>query len=304
MKPHACTPAGRQPRADTMAGPAIPRRPARRRLAGIRALVTGGSSGVGRAVAVALARAGGRVMATARRQDRLAELASTAAAGNHQPIEHMAGDICDPAFRRHLVAMTAARLGGIDVVVAAAGSGAIGPFRSSGPETLADILAVDLVAPAELVRESLPHLVRGDDPAVVLVGSILGLHPLPLHGEYCAAKSGLRSLAGTLRLEFAADGIDVVLATLGPVESEFWTALVRGRRPRWSRGRGMSPERAAAAILSALEGRRPEVVPGWQAKAYAFLARHLPGLIDHWAARNWRHPGDDAGAGHEAGRGG
>ncbi|MFM8414918.1 MAG: SDR family NAD(P)-dependent oxidoreductase [Planctomycetota bacterium] len=286
-----------------MASPAA-RRTARRRLTGIRALVTGGSSGVGRAVAVALARAGARVMATARRQERLAELCGEPAAGAHEPIELLAGDICDPAFRRHLVATTAARLGGIDLVVAAAGSGAIGPFCSAGAETLAEILAVDLVAPAELVRESLPHLARGHDPAVVLVGSILGLHPLPLHGEYCAAKSGLRSLAGTLRLELAADGIDVLLATLGPVESEFWTALVRGRRPRWSRGRGMSPERAARAILGGLERRRPEIVPGWQAKGYAFLARHLPGLIDRWAARNWRQGGEDAARRGEADRDG
>lgn len=280
------------------------RRTARRSLSGIRALVTGGSSGVGRAVAVALARAGARVMATARRQERLAELCRASAANASAPIEHLAGDICDPAFRRQLVALTAARLGGIDLVVAAAGSGAIGPFGSSGPETLAEILALDLVAPAELVRESLPHLVRGRDPAVVLVGSILGLHPLPLHGEYCAAKSGLRSLAGTLRLELAADGIDVLLATLGPVESEFWSALVRGRRPGWSRGRGMSPERAAAAILRGLERRCPEIVPGWQAKGYALLARHLPGLIDRWATRNWRVGGVDADrrgeAGHDA----
>jgi len=141
------------------------------------------------------------------------------------------------------------------------------------------------------------------DPAIVLVGSILGLHPLPLHGDYCAAKSGLRALAGTLRLELAAEGIDVLLATLGPVESEFWTALVDGERPAWSRGRGMPPDRVAAAILAGLERRRREIVPGWQAKGYAFLARFLPGLIDRWARRHWR--GDAIGsnrlekAGHE-----
>jgi len=128
----------------------------------------------------------------------------------------------------------------------------------------------------------------------VLVGSILGLHPLPLHGEYCAAKGGLRAIAGTLRVELAAAGIDVLLATLGPVESEFWTALVRGERPAWSRGRGMHPKQAAAAILAGLERRQGEIVPGWQAKGYAFLARWLPGLIDRWAARNWRAGGEDA----------
>jgi short-subunit dehydrogenase len=260
----------------------------------MRAIVTGGSAGVGRAVAEALARAGCKVLATARRHERLVELSASAAAAPHEPIEHLAGDLCDPAFRRQLVAVALERLGGLDLVVAAAGSGAIGSFRDSDASTLAGILAIDLVAPAELVRESLPHLAAGRDPAVVLVGSILGLHPLPLHGEYCAAKSGLRALAGTLRAELAVEGIEVLLATLGPVESEFWTALVRGERPAWSQGRGMPPEQAAAAILAGLRRRQGEIVPGWQAKGYVFLARYFPGLIDRWAARNWRRGEADA----------
>jgi short-subunit dehydrogenase len=268
----------------------------------MRAIVTGGSAGVGRAVAEALARAGCKVLATARRQERLEELAASLAHEPHEPIEHLAGDLCEPAFRREVVAAALERLGGIDLVVAAAGSGAIGRFRDSDAATLASILAIDLVAPAELVREALPHLTAGRDPAIVLVGSILGLHPLPLHGEYCTAKSGLRALAGTLRAELAAEGLEVLLATLGPVESEFWTSLVRGERPAWSRGRGMRPEQAAAAIISGLERRRGEIVPGWQAKGYALLARWLPGLIDRWAARNWRAGGGDAGRRDQRGR--
>jgi short-subunit dehydrogenase len=179
-----------------------------RQLAGLRAIVTGGSPGVGRALALELSRLGARVLATARRQERLG----------------------------------------------------------------------------------------GHDTAVVLVGSILGLHPLPLHGEYCAAKSGLRSLAGTLRLELAGEGVEVLLATLGPVESGFWTALVEGERPGWSRGRGMPPDRAATAILAGLERRQREVVPGWQAKGYAWLARWMPGMIDRWAARRWQPGGPISGA--------
>jgi short-subunit dehydrogenase len=276
-------------------------RPAHRDLRGLRAIVTGGSSGVGRAVAVALSRRGTRVLATARRRDRLAELATEG--DPREPIEHEAGDLCDAGFRRRLVATAADRLGGIDLVVAAAGGGGIAPFRAADPAMLQRLLDLNLIAPAALVRDALPWLALSRDPAIVVVGSILGLHPLPLHGEYCAAKSGLRALAGTLRLELAADGIDVLLATLGPVESEFWTALIDGERPAWSRGRGMPPDRVAAAILTGLERRRREIVPGWQAKGYAFLARFLPGLIDRWARRHWR--GDAIGsnrleeAGHE-----
>jgi short-subunit dehydrogenase len=256
----------------------------RRRIAGKRFLVTGASSGVGRAIAVELARRGGRVLATARRTDRLAALAD----GSGGAIGFLAGDICDPAFREQLVAATAARLGGIDGVVAAAGGGAIGRFRELSPETFARVMDLDFTAPAELVRATLPRVVAGDDPVLVFIGSILGLHPLPLHGEYCAAKAAIASLAGTLRGELATDGVGVLLVHLGPTESEFWESLLSGRRPPWSRGRRMPAERAARAIVDAIERRRSDLVPGWQARGYALVARFLPRLIDRAAARHLR----------------
>ena len=248
----------------------------------MRAIVTGGSSGVGRAVARELSHRGARVLVTARRQERLAELA---AEDLDTPIEHEAGDLCDPGFRTKLVELAVDRLGGIDLVLAAAGSGAIGSFREADASTFARILDLNLVAPAELVRLCLPELVRGQDPAIVFVGSILGLHPLPLHGEYCAAKSGLHALAGSLRIELAAEGVAVMLAVLGPVATEFWESLVAGERPAWSRGKPVSAAFVAKAILDGLERRRPVVIPGWQARGYAWLARYLPGMIDRFAAR-------------------
>jgi short-subunit dehydrogenase len=268
----------------------VPWRRGRRRIAGLRIIVTGASSGVGRAVAIELSRRGAHVLATARRSDRLRDLAR-ASAGTE--ILHEPGDIRDAAFRSRLVATAADRLGGLDSIVAAAGGGAIGPFRTAAPKVFADIVDLDFVAPAELVRSSLPLLVAGHDPAIVFVGSILGLHPLPLHGEYCAAKAALRSLAGTLRTELACDGIDVLHVNLGPTVSEFWEALAAGERPPWSRGRRMPAERAAAAIVDGMERRRAEITPGWQAKGFAFAARFLPGLIDRLAARHLKQVGSE-----------
>jgi short-subunit dehydrogenase len=270
-----------------MAEPAR-RRPWRRDLRGARAVVTGGSSGVGRALALELVRRGARVLATARRGDRLEALAADAARLASAPLVTRVGDVTDPAFRRALVAETVSTLGGIDLLVAAAGSGAIGPFRTADAATLERIMAVDFTAPVELVRECLPVLVGGRDPAILLVGSILGRHPLPLHAEYCAAKAALASVAGTLRLELAAAGIDVLLASLGPTESEFWDQLLVGRRPAWSRGRQMPADRTARIVLDALARRRREVFPGLQAKGFAVAARLFPRLLDRAILRRLR----------------
>jgi short-subunit dehydrogenase len=243
---------------------------------------------VGRAVALELARRGARVLATGRRGERLAELAVEAAGLEGSPLLHAAGDITSPAFRRQLIDTAIKHFGGLDLVVAAAGSGAIGRFRDATADTLTEIMAVDFFAPAELVRESLPALRTGRDPAIVLVGSILGYHPLPLHAEYCAAKAALRSLAGTLRTELAADGIGVLLASLGPTESEFWNHLLTGSRPGWSRGRAMSVVRTARIIVRAIVWRRREVLPGWRAKGFAIVARLFPRLIDRAMRRRMR----------------
>lgn len=246
---------------------------------------------MGRAVALELARRGVRVLATGRRGERLAALAEEAAGMAGGPLLHEAGDITSSAFRRHLIDLASEQLGGLDLIVAAAGSGAIGSFRDASPDTLAGIMDVDFVAPAELVRVALPALRAGHDPAIVLVGSILGYHPLPLHAEYCAAKAAVRSLAGTLRIELAEDGIGVLLASLGPTESEFWNHLLTGRRPSWSRGRAMSAVRTARIIVRALVWRRREVLPGWRAKGFAFAARLFPRLIDRAMMRRTRRSG-------------
>ena len=278
------------PPRDTM--PPAPRWPRwRRQLAGKRALVTGASSGVGRAVALELARRGVRVLATGRRGQRLVALADEAAGMAGGPLLHEAGDITSSDFRRHLIDLANEQLGGLDLIVAAAGSGAIGSFRDASPDTLAGIMDVDFVAPAELVRVALPALRAGRDPAIVLVGSILGYHPLPLHAEYCAAKAAVRSLAGTLRIELAEDGIGVLLASLGPTESEFWNHLLTGRRPSWSRVRAMSALRTARIIVRALVWRRREVLPGWRAKGFALAARLFPRLIDRAMMRRMRRSG-------------
>jgi len=259
----------------------------RRRLAGKRAIVTGGSSGLGRALAWQLAQRGMDVLATARRGDRLATLEQEwrAASRSSGSLQVIAGDQTDPVFRQQLIDTAGEQLGGLDLVVLAAGSGAVGPFAESSPDTLQKIMDVDFFAPTELARASLPALREGNDPAVVFVGSIIGRHPLPFHQEYAAAKAALTATAGTLRMELAADSIDVILATLGPIASEFWESLLVGQRASWSRGRAMPAERAARRILRGLICRRHEVIPGLQAKGYVLTSRLFPRLFDRCVMR-------------------
>ncbi len=255
-----------------------------RSLAGKRAFVTGASSGVGRAIAAELSRRGVLVFATARRRERLAELAAMPQPEGSAPILTADGDITSAGERTALLKTAVERLGGLEILVAAAGSGAVGTFAESTPDTLRRIMEIDFFASAELARESLPHL-RRHGGALVFIGSILGLHPLPMHAEYCAAKAAIRGLAGSLRIELAADDVDVILASIGPTESEFWDNLLAGERPLWSRGRAMSAGSTAVAVVDAIERRRSEIFPGWSAGGFSIAARYAPWLIDAVVSR-------------------
>lgn len=262
----------------------------RRRLAGKRAIVTGGSSGLGQAIATQLANSGAHVLATARRADRLEMLVDEWRATKRSTgsLQTLAGDQTDSGFRSRLLSAAAEQLGGLDLLVLAAGSGAVGRFDASPPETLRRIMEIDFFAPAELAREGLPLLRQGHDPAIAFIGSIIGRHPLPLHLDYGAAKAAISSLAVGLRMELAGDGIDVVLATLGPTASEFWDNLLEGRRASWSKGRAMPAERAARRVLRGLICRRGEVIPGLQAKAYVLTSRLFPRIFSRCVMRRAR----------------
>ncbi|MDG1990965.1 MAG: SDR family NAD(P)-dependent oxidoreductase, partial [Pirellulales bacterium] len=181
-------------------------------------ILTGATSGVGRALAKLLAERGTRLVISGRRDSRLSDLASEYP-GVLSPLP---GDITNSRFQEELVEKAKVTFGGIDLVIAAAGVGAVGPFSESSLDTMRSVFEIDFFAPIDLVYKSLPQLKNGRSPVVVLIGSILGVHPLPLHGGYAAAKAALHGFANAVRPELASLGIDVKVAILGPTESEFW----------------------------------------------------------------------------------
>ncbi len=145
----------------------------KRTLTNKRAIVTGASSGIGMALAKRLAAAGTHLMLTARREDRLRELALSLSGGNSK-VEYLAGDITNAQLRRELVDSTSARLGGLDLLVNNAGIGAIGPFLKADEVRLRRVMEVNFFAPAELIRECSPLLSAGHQPLIVNVSSVLG----------------------------------------------------------------------------------------------------------------------------------
>src|SRR5262249_29525932 len=138
-------------------------------------IVTGASSGIGREVAAAAARAGARVALAARSAEVLDGLA-----GDLAPIAARAGgevlavptDITQEAQRQRLLDAVADRFGGLDVLVNNAGVGAFGHFATGTEEVLRQVMEVNFFAPAELIRSALTLLKQGQCPAIVNVASM------------------------------------------------------------------------------------------------------------------------------------
>jgi 3-oxoacyl-[acyl-carrier protein] reductase len=185
-------------------------------LQGSRALITGGSRGIGFAIADALAAEGAAVGLIARHADGLAAAAERLA-HRGTPVATAAADVTDPAALSRAVDDIAAALGGLDHLVANAG-GTIGggDLTNSGPGDFTATFALNAGHAAELIRAGLGHLRAAGGGSVVIISSITGVRPAP-RTAYAAAKAAEIQLAATAAQELAPAGIRVNAVSPGSI---------------------------------------------------------------------------------------
>lgn len=258
---------------------------ARRTLSGSRVLITGASSGIGRALAVELARGGARLVLNGRRQDRLQAAADDVRAAGGQ-VMLAVGDVTRADQRAEALAAAQRHFGGLDLLVNNAGVSAWGRFDSASPERLRQIMEVNFFALAEMTRAALPLLADGRDPLVVNIASILGHRGIPLQSEYCASKFAVRGFSEALRAELAKQRIDVLVVCPGSTESEFFEHLIEktGEMP-WPAQPKTPAAVVARQIVRAIERGRHEIVPSRRGQLLVWLNRLAPRLVDRWMER-------------------
>ena len=254
---------------------------ARRSLKDCRIVLTGASSGIGRALARELAPQGVHLLLVARRQAELDSLAAELqqrGVGSAQPL---AGDITDPDLRKTLLQRVQNDWQGLDLLVNNAGVSAHSRFADSNEQTLRRIMEVNFFAPAELTRGAIPLLRNGRDPLVVNVGSILGHRGVPYNSEYCASKFALRGWSEALRAELHREGIGVLLVSPGTTDTDFFEHLLAQEEATpWGKPQGVSPEQVAREMVRAVERRRREIFPNWRGRLLVTLNRFCPGFVD------------------------
>jgi 3-oxoacyl-[acyl-carrier protein] reductase len=184
-------------------------------LRGTRALITGGSRGIGFAVAESLAAEGASVGLVARDPDGLAA-ASERLASRGVPVATATADAADPVMLDGAVEEIAAALGGLDHLVANAGGTIGGNLADSTSEDLAATFALNAGHAAELIRVGLPHLRAAGGGAVVIISSITGIRPAP-RTNYAVAKAAEIHLAAVAGEELASHGIRVNAVSPGSI---------------------------------------------------------------------------------------
>ena len=189
------------------------------RLAGKVAIVTGASSGLGAGFVRALVAEGAKVVPTARRGQRLDELADTI---GREQVHPVVGDVADPDFPRTLVEATVERFGRLDILVNNAGVSHQAPAEEETTDDFVRVLAINLVAVFACSREAFPHLKASGAGSIVNIGSalgIVGLGRIP-QASYCASKGGVIALTRELSAQWAAQGVRVNCIAPGWFRSE------------------------------------------------------------------------------------
>ena len=220
------------------------------------ALVTGAGRGIGRAVAVALARSGYRLVLTARGKPALEAAAQLCTSPRGAEPIVLPADLAHPEHAPDVVERALARTGRLDLLVNNAGCALARPFHESEPEDWDRVMNLNAKAPFFLTRAALPALRRAPNPAVVNIGSVVSIKGYEHQSVYTASKHALAGWTKSLAREVAGDGIRVHLIAPGGVDTD----LGRSTRPDIDSSDLIAPEEVARAVVFLLESRGKGVI--------------------------------------------
>jgi short-subunit dehydrogenase len=239
-----------------------------------RVVLTGASGGIGLAITSALCAAGARVVAVARHQAPLVPLLQR----YPQHLCWVAADLTQPGDR-HKVLAAAQALGGINLLINAAGINHFAMLEQLDDTDIEAMLAVNISAPICLTRLLLPLLKQADNAMVVNVGSTYGSIGYPGYASYCASKFALRGFSEALRRELADTRVGVLYvaprATRTAMNSPAAQALNTALNASVD-----DPQAVAGAVIQAIAGDRRDLFLGWPERFFVRLNSLLPGLVD------------------------
>lgn len=255
---------------------------------GKSALVTGGSSGLGLAIARALLKAGANVIVVARSQEKLAKACEALKSSGR--IEAIAADITQPADVDRMVIQSIELFGKLDLLVNCAGSSARGDVQSTTVEDFRKLIELNFLALVSCTRAALPHLLASGGH-VVNIGSLASKSASRYMGGYAPSKFAVAAYSQQLRLELAEQGLHVLLVCPGPIAGSQVRDYSAANLPESATRAGagvkvgrIDPDWLADRILKACEKRKLELVVPRKARLLFAISQLSPALGD-WLVR-------------------
>jgi short-subunit dehydrogenase len=246
-------------------------------------LITGGSSGIGKALAFEIGKKGAKVAITGRDSAKLQQTAAELKASNIDALAIIA-DVSKYEDCQAMAAEVVKFFGKLDVLINNAGVSMRAGINDLDPEVIKQVMDINFMGTVYATKACLLHLLKAKG-CVAGISSIAGLQALPKRSGYSASKSAMQAFLNSLRLEHTEDGLKVLLVYPGFTSSNIRkTALnasgnQQGESPM-DEGKMMSAEQAATIIVKAIEKERRSVVMTFQGKFTALVSRLFPALMD------------------------
>lgn len=256
--------------------------------AGKKVFITGGSAGIGRAMALQLAKQGASIIVAARGKERLDETVEAmkeAVGGNNQVFDSISVDVTDAQAMRDAAEQTMKVLGGIDVLICNSGYAQTGTTDNLSDEDFENLLNVNYLGHVHTVRAFLPHFIQQKSGNICLVSSMLAFFSTWGYGAYSASKYAIAGFAEALRQEMMLRGVKVTLfyppTTVTPGldrENEDKPPVLLQLEMDNSFTKVYQAEPVAASILEATRKGKFEAYIGWDTWLVFTILRHFPRL--------------------------
>jgi short-subunit dehydrogenase len=243
-------------------------------------VITGASTGIGRAVAELAAADGAAVVLSARRADLLDEAAAGIVAKGGRALA-VPGDVTSDADMQQLMARAIDAYGRVDVMICNAGIGFHDTFQATPPEVMRRLMDVNVMGTLYAARAAMPHFLQRGSGHLIAVSSIVGRRGIPGSAVYSASKAAQIGLIEGIRAETY--GTDVHASVVFPVstKTEFRAAIKRDfGHEATGTGPQQSAEDVARAIIDCIRHPRPEVYPFGKAKWLSAVSVIAPGFAD------------------------
>ncbi len=257
------------------------------RIDGTRVIVTGASSGIGRALAIALAQRGAVLTLAARRGDRLEEVVREVAERfpSSPPAVAVPCDVSNAGDVTVLVGGAVERLGSVDVLVNNAGISVFGEEARTSVDDYRDLMSVNFFGALHSMREVLPFMRRQGSGLIVNVASVAALHGVPYLAAYCASKAALVALSQSLRAELHGSGVRIMIVYPGYTETEIFEREKKVGGARRPPGKYASAADVAEAITRAIDTDARDLYMTVRGRTLSVLRGLAPPIVER-AMRN------------------